>query len=260
MIIRSTSPDVTVPEVSITEYVLRHAERLGDKPAMVDGPSGRTLTYRQLADGVEELGLDPAVQHRDGGGRAPVRRAARGAAESAVGGHRRPPRRGRAAVLERHDRPAQGRHAHAPQPRRQPLPVPRHAELRRLHRAGHHPGRAAVLPHLRHGGHHDVRPLPGGHRRQHAALRHAGVPRDRPEVPGDGRAHRAADRARHGQAPGREPVRPLQPAADLLRRGAARRGDRAGAEQAARLSRRAGLRHQGIGVDAADHQRRRVPL
>src|SRR3990170_6521927 len=52
MIIRSTSPDVTVPEVSITEYVLRHAERLGDKPAMVDGPSGRTLTYRQLADGV----------------------------------------------------------------------------------------------------------------------------------------------------------------------------------------------------------------
>ncbi|OGL14001.1 MAG: AMP-dependent synthetase [Candidatus Rokubacteria bacterium RIFCSPLOWO2_12_FULL_71_22] len=52
MIFKSTSPDVTIPAVSITEFVLRHADRLGDKPAMVDGPSGRTLTYRQLADGI----------------------------------------------------------------------------------------------------------------------------------------------------------------------------------------------------------------
>jgi acyl-CoA synthetase (AMP-forming)/AMP-acid ligase II len=52
MIVRSTSPDVAIPDVSITEYVLRHAARLGDKPAMIDGPTGRTLTYRQLADGV----------------------------------------------------------------------------------------------------------------------------------------------------------------------------------------------------------------
>ena len=52
MIIRSTSPSVTVPDVSITEYVLRHAVRLGDTPALIDGPTGRTLTYRQLADAV----------------------------------------------------------------------------------------------------------------------------------------------------------------------------------------------------------------
>jgi acyl-CoA synthetase (AMP-forming)/AMP-acid ligase II len=52
MIIRSTSPSVTVPDVSITDYVLRHAARLGDKPALIDGPTGRTLTYRQLADAV----------------------------------------------------------------------------------------------------------------------------------------------------------------------------------------------------------------
>ena len=52
MIFKSTSPDVTIPAVSITEFVLRHADRLGDKPAMVDGPSGRTLTYRQLAAGI----------------------------------------------------------------------------------------------------------------------------------------------------------------------------------------------------------------
>jgi len=48
----STSPPVTIPDVTITEYVLRHATRLGDKPALVDGPTGRTLTYRQLLDGV----------------------------------------------------------------------------------------------------------------------------------------------------------------------------------------------------------------
>src|ERR1700675_4849081 len=49
----STSPPVTIPNVSITEYVLRHAARLGDKPALIDGPTGRTLTYRQLAEGVK---------------------------------------------------------------------------------------------------------------------------------------------------------------------------------------------------------------
>jgi acyl-CoA synthetase (AMP-forming)/AMP-acid ligase II len=48
----STSPNVTIPSVPITDYVLRHAARLGDKPALIDGPTGRTLTYRQLADGV----------------------------------------------------------------------------------------------------------------------------------------------------------------------------------------------------------------
>src|SRR3984893_16193880 len=47
----STSPPVTIPHVSITDYVLRHADRLGDKPALIDGPTGRTLSYRQLAEG-----------------------------------------------------------------------------------------------------------------------------------------------------------------------------------------------------------------
>jgi acyl-CoA synthetase (AMP-forming)/AMP-acid ligase II len=52
MPVKSSSPSVTIPDVSITEYVLRHVDRLGDKPALVDGPTGRTLTYRQLSDGV----------------------------------------------------------------------------------------------------------------------------------------------------------------------------------------------------------------
>ena len=52
MIIKSDSPAVTIPEVTVTEYVLQRAARLHDKPALIDGPSGRILTYGQLADGV----------------------------------------------------------------------------------------------------------------------------------------------------------------------------------------------------------------
>ena len=55
MVIKSAWPDVSIPEVSITEYVLRHAERLGDKPAMVDGVSGRALTYGQLNESIRRV-------------------------------------------------------------------------------------------------------------------------------------------------------------------------------------------------------------
>ena len=55
MVIRSAWPDVSVPDVSITEYVLRHAERLRDKPAMLDGVSGRALTYGQLNDSIRRV-------------------------------------------------------------------------------------------------------------------------------------------------------------------------------------------------------------
>jgi acyl-CoA synthetase (AMP-forming)/AMP-acid ligase II len=55
MIVKSTTPDVAIPDVSIVDYVLRHADRLRDKPALIDGPSGRTLTYGQLRDGVASV-------------------------------------------------------------------------------------------------------------------------------------------------------------------------------------------------------------
>ncbi|SVD40966.1 uncharacterized protein METZ01_LOCUS393820, partial [marine metagenome] len=44
--------ELTVPDIPVTEYTLRHAERLADKPALIDGPSGRTLTYGELAAGI----------------------------------------------------------------------------------------------------------------------------------------------------------------------------------------------------------------
>ena len=52
MIIRSPFPDVEIPDVSITDFVLADAGERGDKPAFIDAPSGRTLSYGQLAESV----------------------------------------------------------------------------------------------------------------------------------------------------------------------------------------------------------------
>ncbi len=55
MPIASPYPEVTVPETALTPFVLQRAEELGDKPALIDGPSGRALTYAQLADAVKRF-------------------------------------------------------------------------------------------------------------------------------------------------------------------------------------------------------------
>ena len=52
---KSDHPDVSIPNVSITDHVLRHAERLADKPAFIEGMSGRTVTYGQLAQQIKSL-------------------------------------------------------------------------------------------------------------------------------------------------------------------------------------------------------------
>jgi acyl-CoA synthetase (AMP-forming)/AMP-acid ligase II len=51
----SPLPDVEIPDVALTPYALRRAAELADKPALVDGPSGRVLTYGQLAGAVAAL-------------------------------------------------------------------------------------------------------------------------------------------------------------------------------------------------------------
>lgn len=52
MIFRSFLPDVNIPNVPLTPLVLRKAAETPDKPALIDGPSGRTITYGQLAGAV----------------------------------------------------------------------------------------------------------------------------------------------------------------------------------------------------------------
>jgi acyl-CoA synthetase (AMP-forming)/AMP-acid ligase II len=46
---RSPFADVEIPDTPVTEFVLARAVELGDKPALIDAASGRTLSYGQLA-------------------------------------------------------------------------------------------------------------------------------------------------------------------------------------------------------------------
>jgi acyl-CoA synthetase (AMP-forming)/AMP-acid ligase II len=44
--------DVEIPDVPLTDFVLARRGDVGGKPALIDGPSGRTITYAQLAESV----------------------------------------------------------------------------------------------------------------------------------------------------------------------------------------------------------------
>jgi acyl-CoA synthetase (AMP-forming)/AMP-acid ligase II len=57
MIFRSLFPDVEIPDVDVTRFVLRHAGLFPDKLALIDGPSGRTLTYGQLIEGIRRTSI-----------------------------------------------------------------------------------------------------------------------------------------------------------------------------------------------------------
>jgi acyl-CoA synthetase (AMP-forming)/AMP-acid ligase II len=52
MVLSSPHPDVAIPDVALTPFVLGRAAELGEKAALVDGPSGRTLSYSELAAAV----------------------------------------------------------------------------------------------------------------------------------------------------------------------------------------------------------------
>jgi acyl-CoA synthetase (AMP-forming)/AMP-acid ligase II len=45
---KSLLPEVEIPNISITEFILREADRVPDREALIDGPTGRTYTYGQL--------------------------------------------------------------------------------------------------------------------------------------------------------------------------------------------------------------------
>ncbi|MEN0060841.1 MAG: AMP-binding protein [Myxococcota bacterium] len=55
MAILTGTQTVTIPDVSITDYVLRHASRLASKPAFIDGPTGRQITYGEMAIAIRHL-------------------------------------------------------------------------------------------------------------------------------------------------------------------------------------------------------------
>ena len=52
MIFRAPEPDVVIPDVALTPFLFERTAPFGDKPAFIDGPTGRTLTYRGWAEAV----------------------------------------------------------------------------------------------------------------------------------------------------------------------------------------------------------------
>ena len=66
MVFRSPLPPIEIPSTSLPAFVLEHAAAFGEKPALIDGPSGRTITYAQLegmtralASGLAARGFGP---------------------------------------------------------------------------------------------------------------------------------------------------------------------------------------------------------
>ena len=55
MIYRSPAPDVSIPDLTLSEHVLGAASSRGDKPAIVDGATGEVTTYAELVAKVDSV-------------------------------------------------------------------------------------------------------------------------------------------------------------------------------------------------------------
>ena len=199
--IRSPFPDVDIPDVPLTDFVLANAERLGDRPALIDATTDRTRDVRAAG----RVGA--------GHGRRPCRAGLR------QGRHLRPLRPEPPRVC---DRPARGRDGRRCEHDRQPVadrggargPV---ARLRRAD-AGHRAGVARQGGRGRRAGRgeRDLRVRRG---RERDAVRLAPAIRGRAARGGDRsreRSRRAALFERHhGAAQGRD-AHPSQPGREHL--------------------------------------------
>ena len=60
--IRSPFPDIEIPDMPFTEFVLERAGERGNKAAIIDGPTGRTITYPELVESVSGLAAGLAAR------------------------------------------------------------------------------------------------------------------------------------------------------------------------------------------------------
>jgi non-ribosomal peptide synthetase component E (peptide arylation enzyme) len=60
--IRSPFPNVTIPDTPLTDFVLARAGELGDEAALIDAPTGRTISYAQLAESVRAVAAGLAAR------------------------------------------------------------------------------------------------------------------------------------------------------------------------------------------------------
>lgn len=62
MIFRGPFPEVTIPEMPLTDFVLQGTKELGNKPALIDGVSGHTITYAELPDQIRRVASSLAAR------------------------------------------------------------------------------------------------------------------------------------------------------------------------------------------------------
>src|SRR2546422_3292272 len=62
MIFKSRSPTIEIPDASVASFILEHAPRLGERPALIDGETGRTLTYDELVAAVDRTAAGLAAR------------------------------------------------------------------------------------------------------------------------------------------------------------------------------------------------------
>jgi acyl-CoA synthetase (AMP-forming)/AMP-acid ligase II len=62
MIFRSPYADISISETPLTPFVLKRARQFGGKPALIDGHTGRTITYAQLAESINRVASSLAAR------------------------------------------------------------------------------------------------------------------------------------------------------------------------------------------------------
>ena len=61
-VVRSPWPEPAIPDSDLTSFVLRHAGRLAGEHAIIDGASGRAITYGELVGGIERAAAGLAAR------------------------------------------------------------------------------------------------------------------------------------------------------------------------------------------------------
>jgi acyl-CoA synthetase (AMP-forming)/AMP-acid ligase II len=62
MIFKSPYPDVEIPRMGVAQFILESAAGRGDKPALIDGPTGRTITFAELEGGIKRVAAGLAAR------------------------------------------------------------------------------------------------------------------------------------------------------------------------------------------------------
>jgi acyl-CoA synthetase (AMP-forming)/AMP-acid ligase II len=55
MIFKSPYPDIAIPEVALTDFILERAPRFSARPALIDGATGQIFTYGELVAAVDRV-------------------------------------------------------------------------------------------------------------------------------------------------------------------------------------------------------------